>query len=82
MITVRLFGLIGIENNISLLNMGAGKVSWILDEVVRQCPGINREKLQQSVMFINKEQVNAYKVLSRTLKDGDELVLISPSSGG
>lgn len=82
MITVRLFGLISIENNISLLNIGAGKVGWILDEIIRQCPGITRKRLQQSVMFINKEQVNVYKVLSRTLKDGDELVLISPSSGG
>lgn len=82
MITVRLFGLISIENNISLLNMEEGKVSRILDELVRQHPGITMKKLQQSVMFINKEPVNLYKVLSRTLKDGDELVLISPSSGG
>lgn len=82
MITVKLFGLISVENKISRLSMGEGKVGWILDEIVRQCPGISRDKLQQSVMFINKEQVNVYKVLSRPLKDEDELVLISPSSGG
>jgi molybdopterin converting factor small subunit len=58
------------------------KDKLIIDEIVRQCPGISRDRLLQSVMFINKEQVNVHKVLARTLKDGDELVLISPSSGG
>ncbi|MGE5676732.1 MAG: MoaD/ThiS family protein [Pseudomonadota bacterium] len=82
MITVRIFGLISVEYDISRMYIEEGMVSRILDEMVRQCPGISRGKLQQSVMFINKEQVNVHKVLSRTLKDGDELVLISPSSGG
>lgn len=82
MITVRIFGLISIEYGLNRIDMEEGKVSRILDEIVRQYPGITRKRLQQSVMFINKEQVIVNKVLAMTLKDGDELVLISPSSGG
>ncbi|MCB8817456.1 MoaD/ThiS family protein [Desulfosporosinus shakirovi] len=33
-------------------------------------------------MFVNKQHINGKKRFSVLLKDGDELALLSPSSGG
>lgn len=82
MITVKFFGLISVDNNVRHLLVNEGKVSQVLNEVRERCPGISEHQLMQAVMIINNKQIYGSKRFSMMLKDGDELVLLSPSSGG
>lgn len=82
MITVKFFGLIRVDNNISHIVVKEGKVRQVLGEVKKACPGISEQQLMQAIMFVNKKHITGNKGFSMVLKDGDELVLISPSSGG
>ena len=82
MITVKFFGLISVDYNIRQLQVKAGTVRQVLKEIRHSCPNISEEQLLQVVMFINKQHISGNKRLSVVLKEGDELVLISPASGG
>lgn len=82
MITVKFFGLISVENNVRQLYAKAGKVYQVLNEIRQQCPNISEEQLKKAILVINNELVTNNKRFSIILKDGDELVLITPASGG
>lgn len=82
MITVKFFGLISIDYNIRQLTVREGKVSDVLKEIIQRRPDISEQQLIQAIMMINKKPVSGKKRLSTELKDGDELVLLSPVSGG
>ena len=82
MITVKFFGLISVDCNIRQLHVKAGTVRQVLKEIRHSCPNISEEQLLQVIMFINKQHISGNKRLSVVLKEGDELVLISPASGG
>lgn len=82
MITVKFFGLINVDNNIKHLTVDDGKLKDVIEEIVTKYPTITKKQLLSSVMFINKKQVSSKKSFSTTLKDGDEIAFISPSSGG
>lgn len=82
MVTVKFFGLISVDNNIKQLDAKPGTVRDVLKEVKQNYPNVTEEQLVQAVMFINKENIDGNKRFSIILKDGDELALLSPSSGG
>ncbi|TGE35371.1 hypothetical protein E4K67_25600 [Desulfosporosinus fructosivorans] len=82
MITVKFFGLISVDSNIRQLIVKEGTVRQVLDEVIQSCPNISEHKLEQAIMFVNKKHISGNKRFSVVLKDGDELALLSPSSGG
>ena len=82
MITVKFFGLISVDYNIMQLHVKEGTVRQVLNEIRHSYPNISEQQLLQVIMFINKQHISGNKRLSVVLKDGDELVLISPSSGG
>ena len=82
MITVKFFGLVRIEANKSQLLVKAGTIRQVLNEVRQSCPSLSEQQLKQAVMFVNKQQMNGNRRFSVELKDGDELVLLSPMCGG
>lgn len=82
MITVKFFGLIRVDTNIDKLTVDEGTVNQVINEVIRRYPSIRREQLMQAVMFVNKKQINGNRRFSIMLKEGDELALLSPISGG
>ena len=85
MITVKFFGLLNVDNNIKCLIVDTEKpkdVKYVIDEIVFKNPSITKKQLLSSVIFINKNQVVSKKSLAITLKDGDEIAFISPTSGG
>jgi len=82
MITVKFFGLLNVDNNIKHLTIDDGKFKDVIEEIITKCPTITKKQLLSSVVFINKKQVASKKSLSITLKNGDEIAFISPSSGG
>ena len=82
MITVKFFGLLNVDNNIKHLTVDNGKLKDVIEEIITKYPTITKKQLLSSVIFINKNQVTSNKRLSTTLKDGDEITFISPTSGG
>lgn len=82
MITVKFFGLLRVNNNIKQLRVKEGTVRQVLDEVMRLHPSITEQQLKQAIMVINKKQITGNKRFSIKLKEGDELVFLSPASGG
>ena len=82
MITVKFYGLISIDSNIRQLLLKEGTVRQVLNEVKQSCPMISEEQLIQAIMVINKQHISGYKRFSVVLRDGDELALLSPVSGG
>lgn len=82
MVTVKFFGLLNVDNNIKHLTVDDGKFKDVIEEIITKCPIITKKQLLSSVIFINKKQVASKKSLSITLKNGDEIAFISPSSGG
>ena len=89
MITVKFFGLLGLENDKDLLLIDEGLISpydvtvkQIFDEVLKTCPKMNEKKLTQAILFLNKQQLTARGRLSTKLSDGDLLTFLSPAGGG
>jgi len=82
MITVKFFGLISVESNIRQLKVNDGTVRQVLNQVKEKCPDFTEQQIRKAVMFINKEQFSGNKRFSIVLKDGDEIALLSPLSGG
>ena len=82
MIKVRFFGMLGVDNNVAMLEMDNGTVKQVLDLVREKYPSISEKQLSQAVLFLNKEQLTGQKRFSTILKDADELALLSPASGG
>jgi len=82
MITVKFFGLISVDSNIRQLSIQEGTVRQALNEVLQSCPSISEQQLRQLIMFVNKQHISGNKRFSVVLKEGDELALINPASGG
>ena len=82
MITVKFFGLLSVDNNVRQLLVKEGTVRQVLNEVKQSCPMISEEQLIQAIMVINKQHISGNKHFSVVLRDGDELALLSPVSGG
>jgi molybdopterin converting factor small subunit len=82
MITVKFFGLISVDSNIKQMLVKEGTVRQVLNEVIQNCPNIKEQSIMQSILFLNKQNITGRKCFSMVLKDGDELALLSPISGG
>jgi len=82
MITVKFFGFLSIDTNMRQIFVNAGTVREVLSQVKKSCPDIREQQLKQAVLFVNKEHISGNKRFSVVLKDGDELALLSPGSGG
>lgn len=82
MITVKFFGLLSLDSNIRQLIVKEGTIRQVLNEVMQNCPSISERQLMQAIMFVNKQHISGNERLSVVIKDGDELALLSPASGG
>lgn len=82
MITVKFFGLVGLDSNLRRLAVKEGTIRQTLDQVMQGCPGISEQQLLSAVMFVNGRQVKGSRRFAVKLKDGDELALLSPICGG
>jgi molybdopterin converting factor small subunit len=82
MITVKFFGTYRLKAVKGELRLNAGTVKQVLVDIGQHCPELSEQELKQAILFVNKQQITGRRRLSMRLKDGDELVLISPMCGG
>jgi len=82
MITVSFFGVMSVNSKIRKIEMKEGTVRDVLAEITSLYPDITEKQLKHSMMVINKKHVSGRKRLSIHLAAGDELVFLTPSSGG
>jgi molybdopterin converting factor small subunit len=82
MITVKIFGTYRLKSVKGELRLNAGTVKQVLVDIGQNCPELSEQELKQAILFVNKQQITGRRRLSMRLKDGDELVLISPMCGG
>ena len=78
MITVKLFGLLRLDSGIRQLRMEADSVRQVLDALLLETDRITKKDLEGCVILINGRQGNKRS----KLKDGDQVVLLSPVAGG
>jgi molybdopterin converting factor small subunit len=82
MITVKFFGALRIDHDIKEVSCNEGTVTQTIEWIIRRYPNIKKHHLTHSIMMLNKTPLTKTNRLSVLLKDGDELVFLSPVAGG
>ncbi len=80
-VKVKLFGVYRVDTHISDVEITADKLSDLLGELGKLATGENKSSLAftDATVYINGEHC---KKKRQKLNDGDEVWLLSPSSGG
>ena len=80
-VTAKLFGVYRVDTHISDVQIDAEKLSDLLNELNKIAVGENKSSIAftDATVFINGEHCKKKK---QKLNDGDEVWLLSPSSGG
>ena len=80
-VKVKLFGVYRVDTHISDIEISADKLSDLLKELNNIATGEHKSSLSftDASVFINGEHC---KKKRQKLKDGDEVWILSPSSGG
>lgn len=82
MITVKFYGPLRITHHIKELILDEGSIKEVMEALVQQYPDIHIKELKNSIIIVNKMILTKSNRLSVRLKTGDELVFMSPVSGG
>lgn len=82
MIEVKFFGLLRADSNIRSFSVNPGKLKNVFDEILALCPELTKKQLRQTITVVNGKIVSGNDRNKLVLKDGDELVLLTPISGG
>ena len=78
MITVKLFGLLRLNSGIKELEISAKDMGEVYGALLAKAPQVTRRELMGCNVFINGKQGGKRS----KLKDGDEVMLLSPVAGG
>ena len=76
MITVKFFGLLRLDHGIRTLQLEAETMAQVFSHL--ESLGIPRRELKGCVVFLNGSPANKRSVL----KDGDQVIFMSPVAGG
>lgn len=74
MVKVKLFGVIRLQAGVSGFETEARSI----DEVRSEIPGVTKREAKDLVVMVNGKSVSRWY----RLKDGDEVVFLSPAGGG
>lgn len=82
MIQVKFFGLARLALKISKLELEAKTVGSALEKISEMYDSISLKELKNCVIFVNGTNIVEDRRFNTKLNDGDEVHIISPSSGG
>lgn len=82
MVKVRFFGLLRLTLAESAVYLEASNVQELLKQIDSHYEKINMEQLRNSIIFVNGKNITQLKLYRTSLKDGDEVMFLSPVSGG
>ena len=80
MVTIRLFGPIRENCGQGRIIVEAGTMREVMRLAMQQ--GVDEKLFARAVMFVNGQAVVGAKRWALRLRDGDEIVLLSPVGGG
>ena len=80
MINIKFYGMMQEKYGKSRLDIEAGTVRDALNQVARTAA--EEKQLRECVMFVNGKPLRGAARLAAKLRDGDELALLPPVSGG
>ena len=78
MITVKLYGLLRLDSGIRERQLKAATVNEVFSLLLKETDRITRKDLDGCVILINGKEGKA----RNKLKDGDQVILLSPVAGG
>ncbi|HHT83870.1 MAG: MoaD/ThiS family protein [Christensenellales bacterium] len=82
MIKVKFYGLLRLKIGMESMEVEADSVRGLLYAMEKQLEGLTYKDLKQSVIFINGKNITDLKMYRTKLKDGDNVIFMSPVSGG
>lgn len=82
MIKVRFFGFIRTLTEVSLMEINADSVEEALRLISNKYENVKLSTLKNSLIFVNSVDIRNLKMFKTQLKDGDEVMILSPTAGG
>ena len=82
MIKVRFFGFIRSQAGLSSIEISANTVDEALKQISNKCENIKLSTLKNSLIFVNSVDIGNLRMFKTPLKEGDEVMILSPTAGG
>lgn len=82
MIRVRFFGFIRSQAGVSSIEIDAGSVDAALRLISSKFDNLSLDALKNSLIFVNSVNISELKMFKTVLKNGDEVMILSPAAGG
>lgn len=82
MVRVRFFGFVRIQIGVSSAEIAARTVEEALMEICSENGNIKLSILKNSLIFVNSVNISELEMFKTVLRDGDEVMILSPAAGG
>ncbi|MDF2530658.1 MAG: putative molybdopterin converting factor, subunit 1 [Clostridia bacterium] len=82
MVNVRFFGILRFDTKVSSAMIEAENIDDLLKILDAKYDKINMHQLRNTIIFVNGVNMNELKRYRTKLEDGDEVLFLSPVSGG
>lgn len=82
MVKVKFFGLLRLDLKIKEIEVEASTVNQMLEKLSEQIPSMTAKDFKGYLIYVNGTPINKLKNFRTKLKDGDEVVMMNPASGG
>lgn len=81
MVKVRFFGMARINFDRKEMQLEAASVKELTEKIATET-GLDAKDIKQYLIFVNEINIDKLKRFRTKLEDGDEVLFLSPSSGG
>lgn len=82
MVNVKFFGAARVKLGSQALQLEAANLTELLEKISAVPPNIPLMDLKNFLIYINGKPIKTLKMFKSPLKDGDEVLFLSPASGG
>lgn len=80
--TVRLFGVFRLKSGISRITLDITQGAELFKELSRKFSDISEKEWEKSVLYLNGKLISINKFKKTQLDTADEILIMSPVSGG